>query len=82
VAKGVMEEFEGGIAGFEPVVRYHTFSDSSIDFKVVMRVSEFVDQYPLKHEFIKQLHKRYQSEGIEIPFPVRKVYLREETAKH
>jgi small-conductance mechanosensitive channel len=27
----------------------------------------------LVHEFIKRLHRRYQLEGIEIPFPTRTV---------
>jgi small-conductance mechanosensitive channel len=30
-------------------------------------------QFVLKHEFIKELHKRYQAEGIYIEYPVRKV---------
>jgi len=74
VAKEVMSRVEAGITNFEPVVRFHTFGDSSINFNVVLRVGEFADQYKLKHEFIKQLHVRYREEGIEIPFPIRTVY--------
>lgn len=48
----------------------------AIRFTVVMRVKEFVDQYDLRHEFIKKLHERYRQEGISIPFPGRKIYLR------
>lgn len=36
---------------------------------------QFVDQYLLKHEFIKRLHTRYRKEGIEIPFPHHVVQL-------
>ncbi|HDK25670.1 MAG TPA: mechanosensitive ion channel family protein, partial [Candidatus Atribacteria bacterium] len=36
-----------------------------------------VDRYLVTHEFIKRLHKRYKEEGIEIPFPIRTVYLRQ-----
>ena len=32
---------------------------------------QFVDQFLLKHEFVKRLHARYRQEGINIPFPVR-----------
>ncbi len=79
VARETMRELEGAaVLGFEPVVRFHTFGDFSINLTIVMRVSEFVDQYPLKHEFVKRLHKRYQQEGIEIPFPVRNVHLQKE----
>jgi small-conductance mechanosensitive channel len=75
VAKEIMQELPGAIAEFEPFIRYHTFGDFSINFTVIMRAKEFVDQYLLKHEFIKRLHKRYQEEGIEIPFPIRTVYM-------
>lgn len=78
VAKEVMREIEGGISEFEPFIRYHTFGDSSIDFTVILRTREFVNQYIIKHEFIKRLHERYKKEGIEIPFPIRTVYMQEE----
>lgn len=75
VAKEVLKEFPGGVGDFEPLVRYHTFGDFSINFNVVLRVKSFADQFPVRHEFIKRLHKRYREEGIEIPFPIRTVNL-------
>jgi small-conductance mechanosensitive channel len=56
---------------FEPVVRFHTFADSSVNFAVVLRGRQFTDQFLLKHELVKRLHARYVQEGINIPFPVR-----------
>ncbi|HSC29280.1 MAG TPA: mechanosensitive ion channel family protein [Vicinamibacterales bacterium] len=81
VARGVMQEVTGGVAGFEPFIRYHTFGDSSIDFTVILRVREFVDQYLIKHEFIKRLHERFDREGIVIPFPIRTIEQRAGTAR-
>lgn len=78
VAKDVMKEVNGGVCEFDPFVRYHTFSDFSINFSVVLRVQEFVNQYLIKHEFIKGIHKRYKEEGIEIPFPIRTVYMKQD----
>jgi small-conductance mechanosensitive channel len=78
VARETMREVEGGVPEHEPFIRYHTFGDSSINFTVILRAREFVDQYPVKHEFIKRLHKRYKEEGIEIPFPIRTVYMKQE----
>lgn len=75
VAKEVMKEVTGCIPEFEPFIRYHTFGDFSINFSVIMRAKEFVDQYLIKHEFIKRLHKRYNEEKIVIPFPIRTVYM-------
>ena len=72
-AAEVMERVEGHIEGFEPFVRFHTFGDSSIDFNVVLRVKEYANQHPLRHEFVKALAKRYAEESIEIPFPQRTV---------
>lgn len=73
VGKEVMKEVQGGVPEFEPFIRYHTFSDFSIDFTVILRAKEFVDNYLIKHEFIKRLHERYKKEGIVIPYPIRAI---------
>lgn len=75
VAKEVMQEFTK-ITDFEPFVRYQKFGDFSIEFSVFLRVNEFFEQYRVKHEFIKKLYRRYQQEGIQIPFPSRTIYLK------
>ncbi|MEW6615079.1 MAG: mechanosensitive ion channel family protein [Thermodesulfobacteriota bacterium] len=77
VAKEVMEDIVGNELSFEPFIRYHTFADFSINFTVIMRGREFIDQYILTHELVKKLHKRYKKEGIEIPFPIRTVHMKE-----
>ncbi|MFH0813623.1 MAG: mechanosensitive ion channel family protein [Pseudomonadota bacterium] len=77
VGKEVMREVQGGVAEFQPFIRYHTVADFSINFTVILRAKEFVDQYLIKHEFVKRLHHRYKEEGIEIPFPIRTIYMKE-----
>jgi len=82
VAKMVMREVEGGVPDFEPLVRYHTFGDFSINFTVILRAKEFFDRYKVKHEFIKRLHKKYKERGIVIPYPIRAInYAQEDTLK-
>lgn len=81
VAKEVMKEVQGGVPGFDPFIRYHTFNDFSIDFTVILRAKEFVDNYLIKHEFIKRLHERYAKEGIVIPYPIRAINYDQEKAK-
>ena len=76
VAKQVLAEVDGGVPGEDPIVRYHTFGDSSINFDVRMMVREFKSQGPVRHEFIKRLHRRFGDEGIEIPFPIRTVMMK------
>jgi small-conductance mechanosensitive channel len=78
VGKEVMREVQGSVSEFEPFIRYHTFADSSINFTVILRAREYADQYLIKHEFIKRLRQRYKEEGIEIPFPIRTVYMKGE----
>ena len=77
VAKQILNEVEGGAPEFEPFIRYHTFADFSINFTVIIYVKEFFSQYVIKHEFIKRLHARFNEKGIEIPFPIRTVYMKE-----
>ncbi|MFC1943157.1 mechanosensitive ion channel family protein [Chloroflexota bacterium] len=80
VAREVMKEVEGGVPEFEPLIRYGTFGDFSINMTVVLRVKEVLGQYLITHEFIKRLHKRYKDEGIVIPFPIRAInYDQEQT---
>ena len=73
VARGVLKEVPGGVASFEPFIRYHTFGDSGIGFTVILRAKRLVEQHLLKHEFVKRLHARYAEDGIRIPFPTRTV---------
>jgi small-conductance mechanosensitive channel len=76
VAREMLRNVPGGVADFEPFIRYHAFGDSSIDFNVILRAREVTDQHLLRHEFIKRLHTRFRQEGIEIPFPIRTVHMR------
>jgi small-conductance mechanosensitive channel len=78
VAREIMKTISGGVPDFEPMIRYHTFDDSSIKFSVVLRGKEFVDQFLIKHEFVKRLLARFREEGIKIPFPIRTVYIQKQ----
>ncbi|KOT97611.1 MULTISPECIES: mechanosensitive ion channel family protein [Streptomyces] len=77
VVAEVMTEVGGAVPDHEPAIRFHTFGDSRIGFTVILGVGEFSDQYRIKHEFIKRLHKRYRAEGIRIPSPARTVALQQ-----
>lgn len=73
IGRDVLKTVVGGVKDFQPVVRFHTFNNSSIDCNVVLRVREFADSGTIKHEFIKRVHKRFAKEGITIPYPVQAV---------
>ena len=62
----------------EPSFKFRGFGESSIDLVVYFRGNKYGDQNPIIHEFIKRLHKRFNQEGIEIPYPMRTVIQRSE----
>ena len=43
----------------------------------VLRARQFEAQYKLHSDFIKALHHRFKEEGIEIPFPIRTVIVKQ-----
>lgn len=79
VARLVLANHTGGIKDFEPFVRFYQFGPSSIDLKVFLQVQEYADQFLITSEFIKALRKRFTSEGIEIPFPIRTIIQKQDT---
>jgi small-conductance mechanosensitive channel len=73
------KEIPGMLAEPAPFVRFIPgFGDSSLDFTLICQVKEFVDQYLGQHELRKRIFQRFKQEGIEIPFPIRTVYLKQE----
>ncbi|MDZ4655217.1 MAG: mechanosensitive ion channel family protein [Coriobacteriia bacterium] len=77
VAAETVAELSPNIVGYEPTARFHTFGDSAIEMTIVLRASQFTDQWELRHQFIKRLKKRFDEAGIEIPFPQRVVHTRD-----
>ncbi|MFF7965430.1 mechanosensitive ion channel family protein [Streptomyces sp. NPDC007903] len=77
VVNEVMTEITGAVPEHEAAIRFHTFGDSRIGFTIILGVGEFSDQFRIKHEFIKRLHRRYREEGIRIPAPTRTVALQQ-----
>ncbi len=57
----------------QPSFKFRAFGESSIDLAVYLRGNKYGDQNPIIHEFIKLIHKRFEKENIEIPFPVRTI---------
>lgn len=76
VARETLARVAGADTEWEPAVRWKEFGDFAITFVVVLRVRSFGAQYRLQSEFIKALHRRFQEEGREIPFPIRTVIMK------
>lgn len=80
VANQVLLEHEWGVETYDPFVVYHTFDNSSINFTVMLRTKEYFNRFFVKSVFIKALHKRFNAEGIVIPFPITALNLQQEGA--
>lgn len=74
VAKETMQKYPEGSKDFDPLVRFKSFGDSNINFAVVLKSVDRMSQYVIKNQFIKALHERFKQEGIDIQYPVRKLY--------
>lgn len=67
--KRAAAEVPGLLGAPEPFVRFIPgFGDFSLNFTLTCYVRRFVDQFPVQHELRKRLFRRFQQEGIEIPF--------------
>lgn len=72
-------EIPGLLGDPAPFVRFIPgYGESSLDFTLTCHIREFVDQYLVQHELRKKILMRFRDEGIEMPFPHRTVYVREE----
>lgn len=60
-----------------PRVRLRALGDSSLDFELLCWVAEPVLRGKVTHELLMNVYRRFNSEGIEIPFPKQDVYVRE-----
>ncbi len=73
VAQEVMQTVKGGLQDYKVEFRYTQFNESSIDFTAMMMAADFSAQHRVRTEFIKRLKKRFDAEGIQIPFPIRTI---------
>jgi small-conductance mechanosensitive channel len=71
VAREAMGSMAGGLSLSEPVVRFHGFAESGITLRVLLRTADYEAGAPLRHDFIKRIHRRYREEGIVMPYPTR-----------
>lgn len=78
VIKKLQEDMEECVPNFDPFVRFQQFGESSIDLKAFVKVREYGAQFIVKHQLIKRLTVRFREENINIPFPVRTLYMNKE----
>ena len=62
-------------------VRFDSFGDSAIQVTVVVRARDVLDRIEIRSALLRRLHSRFRAEGIDIPFPIRTVHLRDGPAR-
>ena len=82
VARDIQQRFDDydpddDSSKLHPAVLYQEFGESSINFWAVLHATDYTKQLKIKHEFIKEITRRYREENINIPFPIRTVMLPE-----
>jgi small-conductance mechanosensitive channel len=59
-----------------PRVRFRAFGDSGLDFELLCWIDEPVLRGRVLDGLLTVIYKRFQADGIEIPFPQRDVWVR------
>jgi small-conductance mechanosensitive channel len=72
-AKEIMDKYDSASKIYEPVVQFTDFADSSINFILYFRVKTAYAKAFIKSEVLKNLYRKFNDEGIKIPFPQRVV---------
>jgi small-conductance mechanosensitive channel len=77
VAQTAAREIPGMLADPAPGVTLDPgFGDWSLGFTLGYNVKEFADQFPVRNELRKRILKRLREEKIDMPFPTRTIYMR------
>lgn len=74
IARKIMQSVPGGVPDYEPSIRFKTFSDSSIELNIKMRVRDYAAQSLINHELLKEIHKKFRQENINLPYPTRRIF--------
>lgn len=63
---------EGLLESPAPLVTFNPgFGDSSLNFTLVVHVSDYMKQFPVQDQLRRRLLEAFRGAGIQIPFPVR-----------
>lgn len=75
-AKRAVADMPQLVEEFDPIVRFQAFGESSLDFLLIVRVTDHDSQFAIWGELHQRIFERLQRENITIPFPARTVYMR------
>ncbi|GMO64040.1 MAG: mechanosensitive ion channel family protein [Endomicrobiia bacterium] len=71
----IMNKYDDSVKTFTPIVQFTDFADFSINFTLIFKVKSVYKKSFMQSEALKNLYKKFNDEGIEIPYPRRVVTL-------
>lgn len=71
----IAEENPLAVSDPEPRVRFRSFGDSALDFELLCWAQRPHDRGRLIHQLNSSIYRRFNEEGISIPFPQRDVHI-------
>ncbi|MEF8848820.1 MAG: mechanosensitive ion channel domain-containing protein [Candidatus Thermoplasmatota archaeon] len=63
--------------GYEPLVRFTEFGDSSLKFMVIFWVDDIMNQWTASNDIRHTIDEEFRKQNITIPFPQRTIWLNE-----
>lgn len=78
----IAEEEELVLGHPSPRMRFRGFGDSALDYDLLCWVEAPLKDRKAQHELNREIYKQLNAAGMEIPYPKRDVYMREEAAEH
>ncbi len=72
----VLKETEGVLSDPEPKVRFREFGDFSLIFEMVFWIDDIRNRWDIVDRINCRIDREFRKAKIEIPFPIRTVYLR------
>ncbi len=73
IAKALISESDDAVKTMDPWFSFESFGDSNVNFWVFLQAKDRTGSFSITNELIKRLHARFESEKIEINYPVRKL---------
>ncbi len=64
--------------GFEPVVRFSDFADSSLDFNLRFWIDDYLRQWDVASAIRDKIDQEFREAEVTIPFPQRTVWMKKE----
>jgi small-conductance mechanosensitive channel len=67
----ILNRYDDCVRAFTPIVQFTDFADFSINFNLIFRIKSVYKKNFMQSEVLKNLYKKFNDEGIEIPYPRR-----------